>query len=65
MRKDNALLLLCLIDLICYGLLLFLRVGIISVRLGLANGLDDPVACQMLCFSLNRELIRESALANS
>ena len=28
---------------ICYGLLLFSRVGVISVRLGLANGLDDPV----------------------
>ena len=25
-------------------LLLFLRVGVISARLGLANGLDDPVA---------------------
>ena len=32
-----------LVDLICYGLLLYLRVGVISVRLGLANGLDDPV----------------------
>ena len=31
-------------DLICYGLLLSLRVGVISVRLGLADGLDDPVA---------------------
>ena len=34
---------LCLVDLICYGLLLSLRVGVISARLGLANGLDDPV----------------------
>ena len=32
-----------LVDLICYGLLLYLRVGVISARLGLANGLDDPV----------------------
>ena len=32
-----------LVDLICYGLLLYLRGGIISARLGLANGLDDPV----------------------
>ena len=33
-----------LVDLICYGLLLFSRVGVISARLGLANELDDPVA---------------------
>ena len=32
-----------LVDLICYGLLLHLRVGVISARLSLANGLDDPV----------------------
>src|SRR6185312_10754301 len=38
-----TLLLLSLIDSICYGLLLLLRVGVISARLGLANGLDDPV----------------------
>ena len=34
----------CLVDLIYYDLLLSLRVGVISARLGLANGLDDPVA---------------------
>ena len=34
-----------LVDLICYGLLLSLGVGVISARLGLANELDDPVAC--------------------
>ena len=34
-----------LVDLICYSLLLYLRVGVISARLGLANGLDDPVTC--------------------
>ena len=33
-----------LVELICYGLLLYLRVGVIFARLGLANGLDDPVA---------------------
>ena len=33
-----------LVDPICYDLLLFIRVGVISARLGLANGLDDPVA---------------------
>ena len=43
--QRHTLLLLSLVDLICYGLLLFLRVGEISARLGLANGLDDPVAC--------------------
>ena len=32
-----------LLDLICYGLFLYLRIGVISARLGLANGLDDPV----------------------
>ena len=37
-----TLLLLSLIDSICYGLLLLLRVGVISARIGLANGLDDP-----------------------
>ena len=30
-------------DLLWFALVL--RVGIISARLGLANGLDDPVAC--------------------
>ena len=45
LHGDNTLLLFHLIDLICYGLLLFLRVGVISARLGLANRLDDPVAC--------------------
>ena len=34
-------------------------------RLGLANGLDVPVVCQMLCFGLNGDLFRESALASS
>jgi len=43
LHRDNTLLLLYLVDLICYGLLLSLRVGVISVRLGHANGLDDPV----------------------
>ena len=42
-HRDNTLLLLCLVDLIYYGLLLSLRVCVISARLGLANGLDDPV----------------------
>ena len=32
-----------LTNLIYYGLLLFLRVSLISARLGPANGLDDPV----------------------
>ena len=32
-----------LVDPICYGLLSYIRVGVISARLGLANGLDDPV----------------------
>ena len=32
-----------LVDLISYGLFLYLRIGVISARLGLANGLDDPV----------------------
>ena len=65
LRKGNTLLLFHLIDLFCYGLVLFLRVGVISARLGLTNGLDDPVMYQMLCLSLNRELIWESALASS
>ena len=45
LHGDNTLRLFHLIDLIYYGLLLFLRVGVISARLGLANGLDDPVTC--------------------
>ena len=32
-----------LVDLICYGLFLYLRIGVLSARLGFANGLDDPV----------------------
>ena len=55
LRKGNTLLLLCLIDLFCYGLLLSLGVGVISARLGLANGLDDPVVQQMHYLSLDRD----------
>src|SRR6185436_18835775 len=33
---------------------LILRVGVISARLGLANGLDDPLALQMLYLGLDR-----------
>ena len=62
LHGDNTLLLFHLVDIICYGLFLYLRICVISARLGLANGLDDPVVYQMLCLSLNRELIRESAL---
>ena len=65
LHGDNTQLLFHLVDLICYGLFLCLRIGVISARLGLANGLDDPVMYQMLCLSLNRELIRELALACS
>ena len=50
-------------DLLWFALIL--RVGIISTRLGLANGLDVPVVCQMLCFGLTGDLFRESALASS
>ena len=42
-----------------------IRIGVISARLGLANGLDVPMACQMICFGLNGDLFRESALASS
>ena len=42
-----------------------MRIGSISTRLGLANGLDVPVVCQMLCFGLNGDLFQESALASS
>ena len=63
--RDDTLLPFNLVDLICYGLFLYLRIVVIFARLGLANGLDDPVTYQMLCLSLNRELIRESALACS
>ena len=34
---------------------LVLGVGVISARLGLANGLDDPVASQMLYLGLDRD----------
>ena len=61
--EGNTLLLLRLVDLIRYGLLLFSGVGVISARLGLANGLDDPVVFQMLFYNFDRELIRGSALA--
>ena len=47
-------------DLLWFALIL--GVGVISARLGLANGLDDLVTYYMLCLSLNRELILESAL---
>ena len=40
--RDDTLLLFYLVDLICYGLFLYLRIGIISASLGLVNGLDDP-----------------------
>ena len=63
MHGYNTLLLFHLVDPICYGLLLYIRVGVISARLGLANGLDDPVMYYMLCLSLNRKLIRKLALA--
>ena len=43
LHGDNTLLLFRLVDLVRYGLLLYIRVGMISARLGLANGLDDPV----------------------
>ena len=43
LHRVNTLLIFYLVDPICYGLLLYIRVGVISVRLGLANGLDDPV----------------------
>ena len=33
----------------------FIRIGSISARLGLANGLDDPVALQMLYLGLDRD----------
>ena len=42
-HRGDTLLLFYLVDLICYGLFLYLRIGVISARLGLANGLDDPV----------------------
>jgi len=61
-HEDDALLLLCLVDPICYGLLLFSGVGVISTGLGLANGLDDPMAPRTLFRDRDRELIRESAL---
>ena len=32
-----------------------MRVGVISARLGLANGLDDPVVYYMLYLSPNRD----------
>ena len=43
----------------------FIRISSISARLGLANGLDVPVVRQMLCFGLNGDLFRESALASA
>ena len=41
-KRHDTLLLFYLVDLICYGLFLYLRIGVISASLGLANGLDDP-----------------------
>ena len=40
-------------DLLWFALIL--GVGIISARLGLANGLDDPVVWQMLYLDLDRD----------
>ena len=39
-----------------------MRIGSISIRLGLANGLDVPVVCQMLCSSLSGDCSRNRLL---
>ena len=39
-----------------------MRIGSISIRLGLANGLDVPVVCQMLCSGLSGDCSRNRLL---